>query len=609
MRAFAGRIGKRWRSTSVLARRSALAALAAGTSLLALPPIPLLSGGAPANSAVPNVFVFPSPGSRAALPQTQIAFRGEIPAAGSITVTGSASGAHNGRIVPDSDNHGASFYPNSPFDGGETVTVSTAMDIIGGSNGTYSFTVADPSTRSPFGARVTASRVPGDIERFRSRPDLAPAAIRITANSSHTASGDLFLEPQSSPVQDGPEIRNWRGTLLWYKVMPKNEYVSDFRPQTLDGHTVLTWWQGFVNNGVGAGEDVIANDKYQTIAVLQGADGTHPDLHEFQISRRGTALVTSYYPIWWNESAAGGPSRATLDDSIVQEIDIPTGNVLFEWNAADHVPVSDSYQKPFQNVHHPWDFFHVNSIQELPDGNLVIGSRNTWAAYKINRHTGAIMWRLGGKHSSFSMGSGAGFAYEHDVRLLPHYLVTMFDDGAGPPVIHRQSRLLGLRLDFKHMRASLVFSDDHSPSIVSYFEGSTQALSNGDYFAGWGSDPHFSEFNSRGQLIFDAHFVASAFHNRAYRFRWNATPNTLPAVAASTSGHTTTVWASWNGATGVGGWRVLAGSSPSGLRTVKTTGSSGFETAISIGAASYVAVVALDSRGHPISQQSTVIRG
>ena len=154
-----------------------------------------------------------------------------------------------------------------------------------------------------------------------------------------------------------------------------------------------------------------------------------------------------------------------------------------------------------------------------------------------------------------------------------------------------------------------MFSDDHSPSIVSYFEGNTQALSNGDYFAGWGSDPHFSEFNSRGQLIFDAHFVASAFHNRAYRFRWNATPDTLPAVVASTSGHTTTVWASWNGATGIGGWRVLAGSSASGLRTVKTTGSSGFETAISIGAASYVAVVALDSRGHPISGQSQAIRG
>ncbi len=582
-----------------------LGALATSTVLLSLPPIPLLSGGAPAQ--VPAVYVFPVPGGRGALPQTQVAFRGEVPTTGSIVVSGSSSGIHGGKIVTDSDGHGASFYPNSAFTAGETVTVRTSMDIVGGSNGIYRFTVATPGDRTAFGARVTASRVSGDIERFRSRPDLAPAAIRITRNSTHTAPGNLFLAPQSSPVQDGPEIRDWRGNLLWYKPMPKNEYVSDFRPQRLNGHPVLTWWQGFVNQGVGSGEGVIANDKYQTISVIPGANGAHPDLHEFQISRRGSAFVTSYVPIWWNESAAGGPSNAELLDSVVQEIDIPTGNVLFEWDAVDHVPITNSYQTPWKNVHHPWDYFHINSIQELGDGNLLLGSRNTWAVYKANRHTGAVIWQLGGKHSNFSMGSGTGFAYEHDARLLAHNLMTVFDDGAGPPVIHSQSRVLGLHVDFTHHTASLAFSFNHSPSILSYFEGNAQQLSNGDEFAGWGSDPHFSEFNSRGQLVFDAHFVASAFHNRAYRFRWNATPLTLPAVAASTSGSTTTVWASWNGATGVRFWRVLAGSSANSLHTVKTVASSGFETRVSIGASQYVAVVALDSSRHTLSKQSNPV--
>ncbi len=567
------------------------------------------SAAAPGAAAAALVYAFPIPGGHAALPQTQVSFRGAVPTAAQIKVTGSSTGVHAGKMVPHSDGNGASFFPDAAFQAGEVVTVKTSLNISGASNGTYQFTVAVPGSRDAFHTRVVAGRVSGDVERYHSRPDLAPAAIRITRNSTHTAPGDLFLGAQSSPVQNGPEIRDWRGNLIWYKRMPANQYISDFRPQRLGGKTVLTWWQGYVNTAIGSGEDVIADDRYNTIHVIPGASGLKPDLHEFQITRRNTALVTSYSPIWWDERAAGGPSRAVILDATVQEIDIPTGGVEFQWDALDHVSPGESYKNKWTNINRPWDFFHVNSMQELGDGNLLISGRNTWAAYKVDRHTGGVIWRLGGKASSFRMGSGTGFVFQHDVEMHANNLVSMFDDGAGPPVYHSQSRALGIRLDYTHKTATEVFSWTHNPKILSYFEGNVQGLSRGDYFVGWGSDPHFSEFNSRGQMIFDAHFVASAFHNRAYRFRWNATPATRPATAASTSGRTTTVWASWNGASNVASWRVLAGSSPTHLRSVKTARSSGFETAISIGAAGYVAVVALDSHGHAISGQSTPIRG
>jgi len=516
---------------------------------------------------------------------------------------------HGGRVQAHSDGQGASFIPFAAFASGETVTVRTAMNIAGANGGTYHFTVAMPAVLNLSGQRLTATRVRGDVEHFRSRPDLAPAAIRIFRNSRRAARGDLFLGAQSSPVQDGPEIRDSRGRLIWYEPVPANDYVSDFRTQKLLGVPVLTWWQGFVRQGVGVGEEVIADNKYHALAVLSGGNGIHPDLHEFRISRRGTALMTAFNPIWWNERSVGGPARAIVRDAVVQEIDIATGLVMYQWDALDHIPLSASYKPRFKNIHHPWDFFHVNSVQDLGDGNLFVSARNTWAAYKLDHRTGKVLWTLGGKRSSFKMGRGAGFAFQHDAELQPHNVVSMFDDGAGPPIIHKQSRVLGLRLNFARKTASVAFSFTHTPLILSYFEGGTQRLPNGDYFAGWGSDPHFTEFSRGGQLVFDARFVADSFHDRAYRLRWSATPDTSPSVAASRRGRRTTVYASWNGATGVRSWRVLAGPSPTSLRSVRSARWRGFETAISISAASWVAVVALDGHGHPISAPSAAVRG
>ncbi len=561
------------------------------------------TSGAPASSA--PVYTFPIPGAVAALPGTQLAFRGAMPTASSIQVVGSSSGVHGGIVEPDSDGAGGSFIPTSAFAPGETVTVRTPMNVVGARNGTYSFTVVVPASRPIPLKRVVAHRVPGSIQRFKSRPDLAPAAVRIIKNSRNTAAGDVFLEPQSSPVQDGPQIRDWQGHLIWYQPMPRNQYVSDFRAQTLDGQPVLTWWQGYVSGGVGYGIGAIESDSYTPIGTVRGEGGAVPDLHEFLISREGTALVTSFYLVERNLRSVGGPAKGALLDSLVQEIDIKTGLLLFEWNSLDHVPLRDSYKRYTS----PWDYFHANNVQELSDGSLLISGRNTWAAYDVNRDTGQVMWTLGGKHSSFRMGAGSRFAFQHDVEMRAHNLVTMFDDGAGPPVIHNSSRVLGLRLDFRRKRASKVISWEHSPKLLSFFEGNAQELPGGHYFVGWGLSPYFSEFNSSGRLIFDGRFVSSAFSNRAYRFQWNATPAAPPDVAVARQGSRMTVYASWNGATGVSYWRILAGRDPQHLVPLRRIRKTNFETSIGLPASRYVAIEALDSRGNQFGAMSRVVQG
>jgi hypothetical protein len=551
------------------------------------------SGGASAQG--PAVSVFPIPGSQVVSPQAQIAFRG-VPTSqfGAIVVRGSQSGLHTGTIEADSDGKGGSFLPSSPFTPGETVTVSTSMSILGASNGRFQYTVATPANPVPYAGIRAAARVPGDVLRFHSRPDLSPAAVRVTRQPRGTAPGDILLAPQRGPLQDGPMILGPKGGLVWFQRAPKGDSVTSFRAATYQGKPVLTWWQGFANAAVGFGEDVIMNSNYQQIATVRAANGMRADLHELSITPQGTALISVEYPVFWDASADGGSTKQLTFDSIVQEIDIPTGLVLFEWDSLDHVPVTDSYVPALGgNI---FDFFHLNSIQQDTDGNILISSRNTSTVYKLNRQTGAIMWELGGKHSTFKLGPGAQFDFQHDVEIHNNdSLMTIFDNGGGPPRAHA-SRGLTLRLNQAAKTASVAVQDTHVPLLDSEAEGNVQLLGGGHDFVGWG-DPYLSEYDSRGRNIFDAHFVGNNSSYRAYRFRWHGAPLTKPAVAALGAGGTTTVYASWNGATNVTGWRVLAGSKPSALHPVRTVHSSGFETRASIpGRQPYVAVAALSGR-------------
>jgi Arylsulfotransferase (ASST) len=341
---------------------------------------------------------------------------------------------------------------------------------------------------------------------------------------------------------------------------------------------------------------------------VRAGNGLTADLHEFRLTRQGTALITAYYPVYWDASALHGSKQQIVLDSVVQEIDIKTGLVMYQWDSLDHVPLADSYEAMPAGAGYPFDYFHINSVQEQSNGELLISARNTWAAYDVDHRTGAIVWTLGGKNSSYKLSSDATFAFQHDVRLHTDTdpTVTLFDDGAGPPKVHAQSRGITVRLDDKAMTATLVSEDLHSPALAASFEGNVQALSDGDSFVGWGQQPYFTEFDSEGQMVFDARFVGANSSYRAYRFPWTGTPADAPAVAASTSGSTTNVYVSWNGATQVSSWRVLAGSAANALQAVVTTTKEGFETQIPINAEPYVAVQALDAAGRALATSTVV---
>jgi hypothetical protein len=555
------------------------------------------------------VSVFPIPGGRVAAPQTQITLRGVTRGhVGRVIVTGSRTGHHAGRVVFDSDGQGASFLPAKPFAPGERVTVRTRLHIQGARAGTFHFAIAHPAGAIPATPLALAPRVPGDEFTFHSRPDLTPPAVEVTRQSADASSGDIFITPQQGPTQNGVMILNGQGALVWFQPIKPPNIAADLRVQRYEGKPVLTWWQGYSGAGVGAGEDVIYDSSYRQVAVVRAGNGLTADLHEFRISPQDTALITAYYPVLWNASGVHGSTQQVVLDSVVQEIDIKTGLVLYQWDSLDHVPITDTYEAVPKTAGGPFDYFHINSVQEQRSGDLLISARNTWAAYDIDHRTGAIVWTLGGRDSSYKLSSGAVFAFQHDVRLHADSdsTVTLFDDGGGPPRVHAESRAITVRLDSSGKVATLVSQKQHSPALAAAFEGNVQALPDGDQFVGWGQQPYFSEYNAHGQMMFDARFVDSNSSYRAYRFPWTGKPAAPPSVTVSAEGDSANVYVSWNGATQVASWRVLAGSAADSLQAVLTAPNQGFESQIAIATQPYVAVQALDAAGRTLATSRVV---
>jgi hypothetical protein len=552
-----------------------------------------------------RVTVSPEPDSRDASVATQISMLG--PPASElthVTVSGSRSGAHAGRLEPYSQGDGASFVPSRSFTQGETVTVHAQLDD--GSQTTpfaWRFTAAVQDHGGHAGGSPRPAPRQAAYQSFRSRPDLRPPTVTVTTHAAGTTPGEIFIAPYSGPGQYGPMILDEDGSLLWFKPLsPSGTRAADFRVQQYEGKPVLTWWQDPLSGG-GSNKsgEVIINSSYQQIAVARAGNGYQADLHEFQITPQGVGIITVYDGIDCDLSSVGGADDAAVADTLFQEIDLKTGLVMYEWHSLDHVPLADSYASAKQATRtKPFDFFHINAVDVERDGELLVDARNTWAAYDVDQRTGQVHWELGGKRSSFALGAGARTAWQHDAREQPDGTITFFDNGA-TPAVHSQSRAIQLRLSTSSKSATLVREQVHpGKPLVAGSQGNVQALSNGAWMVGWGEAPYFSEFAADGQLLFDAHLPAKYESYRSYRLQWSGHPSEPPALSIDRASSGATVYASWNGASEVASWRVLAGRSTAALATVGAATRKGFETAIalpSLPGGSYVEVQALDGAG------------
>ncbi len=450
----------------------------------------------------------------------------------------------------------------------------------------------DPAPR----VRATAASAPaGRANSFRTRPDLHPPVIEVTTQARDTAPGYIFVAPkngpdEAGPGQDGCMILDNDGQPVWLNLL-RNEYfdVMDFKAQSYKGEKVLTWWVGH-HTGYGQGVYVIADSSYRELKRLVAGNGLKGDHHEFLITPQDTALITIYNKVGMDLSSVGGPVDGTVLDGIVQELDIESGEVIFEWHSLKHVELSEPRITPY-------DHLHTNSIDIFDKDHLLISSRAKSTIFKLDRTTGEVVWRLGGERSDFEMGPGTRFALQHDARPHPDGTITIFDNGS--PSTVEQSRGIVVEVDEDAMRATLVREYTHPDKLFSATQGSMQVLPNGNVFVGWGSSPAISEFNHDGELLFSASFPTEGETYRAFRFPWKGFPEDSPAIAAeSGQGDEVTLYASWNGATEVASWQVLAGSGPEELEPIGSAPRKGFETVITANITEpYVGLQAKDASG------------
>jgi hypothetical protein len=436
--------------------------------------------------------------------------------------------------------------------------------------------------------------------RWRSRPDLRIPALTVTRKQRGASTNPIFIAPYNAPdAQAGAVIVDGDGQPIWENPLA-DRVTMNFQVQSYRSSPVLTWWEGEIELGHGVGEYVIADTGYRTIRRVQARRGLRGDLHEFLITPRDTALLTSYVVTDADLSSVCGSRHGSIQDAIFQEIDLTTGRVLLEWHSLDHVALTESYAP----VSADWDFFHINSVDVDSDGGLLVSARSTHTVYKLDR-SGSIVWRLGGRRSDFQMGPGTAFAWQHDARRQPDGTLTVFDNGA-TPAVERRSRALILNLDEDAMTTSLAHQYTH-PRVLAGSQGSVQLLEGGNVFVGWGEVPRVSEFDRSGRLLFDA-LLGDAYEcYRAFRLPWSASPAQAPAIALAPHGRDVTAYASWNGATGVHAWQLLAGARQDTLEAVASTRARGFETSLRTDAAGpCFAVAALDRGGRPLGRSQTL---
>jgi hypothetical protein len=441
------------------------------------------------------------------------------------------------------------------------------------------------------------SRAASDPPPLRTLPGLQPPRLTVTHAASATAPGYVFLAVKKPGLTGGPLIVDNRGRIVWYRELAPPLQATDFRVQRYRGRPVLTWWQGTIDvAGIGHGTDVVYDTSYRRVAQVHAVGGVQTDLHEFQLTPRGTAYVTGYRELPVDLSSVGGPKHGWVLDSVVQEIDVATGRPVFRWSALEHVPLEESVQAHQEPARHaaqprPFDFFHVNSVSDGPGGSILVSGRNVSAVYDVARD-GHIAWRLGGKRSDFATPAGGTFWFQHDVRLHPGNVVSLFDNG-GIPKLEPFTRPLVLKLDLVRRRARVVRTFVHPGRIAAPFEGNLQLLPGGGAFVGWGGVPKVTEFGPDGRVRFELGIAVGDTY-RGYRLAWAGRPSSPPAVVAAAG----TVYASWNGATGVARWVVLGGRDASHLTRIAAAPWRGLETAIAVGELPRTVVVrALDADG------------
>jgi hypothetical protein len=366
-------------------------------------------------------------------------------------------------------------------------------------------------------------------------------------------------------------------------------------------------------------------------------------MHEFSITKHNTVLITLYEPVQADLSVIGGAKNGYLLDCIFQELDISTGELLFEWHSALHIPLDATYKTregcsqlashAFGGCgDHPdaaFDYYHINSVDKDELGNYLVSGRNVFMLSYIDGRSGKVLWNLGGRLNEFEDLSATSFSWQHDARLHNNgTTISLFDNearAAEDESAGGESCGLVIDVDVEASRrtAKLRHAYCHPHEFLSYSQGNLQIQRDtGNVLIGWGRSAGFTEFSAEGTVLCDARFGAAAWFSfgavtsyRVFRAEWVGYPSSNPTAVVSSG----IIYVSWNGATEVAAWSVegldldededvddLEELDDEDFEIVTVVSKTGFETEISLlwEDVSYSAlrIAAVDEHGHVLGK-------
>ncbi|KAJ0355878.1 hypothetical protein COL154_001396 [Colletotrichum chrysophilum] len=457
--------------------------------------------------------------------------------------------------------------------------------------------------------------------QFRSRPDLAPPRLNITIPATaDVEQGYLFVAPfaglpdtpteQHGPRQAGPYIFRDDGELVWSGYAIYSIWATNFQAARWRGRDVLFSFEGDHNPGYGHGHGHVTflDQHYETIREVRAGNHKLVDKHEFHVVNEETGLIQIYQPVPRHLTPWGAePEQQWIVNAIIQELDIATGKLLFEWSSLDHVtpdeailPINPGQAGSGYNSSDAWDYFHINSVDKDATGNYLISARDACSVHKINGTDGSIIWRLAGTNSSFDLGEGVDFCFQHHARWLSQdgdeEVLSLYDNSAhgtehgGGREVHTAPTSSGkiIRVNTRTWKAELVQGFYPPDGLLSKSQGSTQILPGGNALVNWGSSGAVTEFKADGTPIFHAYMdsgdLGVAVENyRAFRFNWTGLPSEEPAIVSLENKDGTAVYVSWNGDTETETWRFYELTDEYGSRSfLGETQRTGFETSLHV---------------------------
>jgi hypothetical protein len=496
----------------------------------------------------PYQYVFPKPNSRYVSTETNIILRPgkEIDQssfeASLIRVEGSESGLHRGTMTLSDDRRTVVFNLREPLFENERVSVDVAAGLraadgttIGGASFRFATSISPPAP-SPIQDNLQSPATDthdgrADQRSFVMPGDSLPAdfpPLRVdTVNNP--APGELFIGGftgigGSTTYANYVIVADNRGKPLTYKriglLVNPFDYMFKLDPTGLYSYIDRTPTETNIR---------IVDSTFKQVDTYPKGNPATASHADFLLLPNGHALILYFdvKTIDMSKIVQGGNPAASVMGNLVQEFDI-NKNIVFQWSSFDYLPITDTYE---DTLAASFDYSHANTVSLDNDGNILLSNRHMSEITKVDRNTGDIIWRMGGKKNQFTFinerpeNAPLYFSYPHHIQRLANGNIIFFDNGNQRKT--KYSRVVEYQLDETNKTATLVWEYRHTPDIYASAQGSVQRFPNGNTLIGWGDaslqgQTAITEIHADNTLAFELTLPLGYRTMRVYRLPWKS---------------------------------------------------------------------------------------